>query len=116
MDRLIQSNWGIFQRSIVVNAAIDELIHSAAREDLEMCRKRKVNFAIGRRKIAKLDELAKLYGVNRSDLIRFAIRRFSQRFAGEIVELPAHQSDYNLKPSSKAIGRRLRRLLDVVYI
>ena len=87
-DRIIQSNWGIFPRSSVVNAALNELINYAIPEDFEMCRKLKVNLLIDRNKLSKLDECAEFYRVNRSDLIRLAIRRFSAKHAGEIVTLP----------------------------
>ena len=87
LDQLINSNWGPMPRGSVINEAIGYFLGSASIKDLARCSKRKVNILVDREKFDKLNECAQAHGLNRADLIRFAIHKIILMFAeGEIVD------------------------------
>jgi hypothetical protein len=87
LDELIQSNWGHFPRSSVLNSALEYFLQTHSTTDLKACEKRKVNFLIGRKRLERLDQCALSHHVNRADLIRFTIHKIIPLFAeGKIVE------------------------------
>jgi hypothetical protein len=92
LQELIQSNWGIFPRSSVVNEAIGHFLHTASAMDWEGCKKRKVNLLIAREKLRKLTKCAQYYGVNRADVIRYVIRNVIPMFA-KASEGPGYGSE-----------------------
>lgn len=80
LDELIQ---GMLPRSSVINIALEEFINTATSKDFEECRKRKVNLVINRKNLNKLTQYSSTYNINRTDLIRAAIRTFISKHTSE---------------------------------
>ncbi len=83
LDQLIKSNWGPLPRSLVINEAVGHFLYHANGQQLEMCKKRRVNIILNRKRLDQLNEFAELHGLNRADIIRYAIRKVVPMFADE---------------------------------
>ena len=84
LDNLVNAYGGL-PRSSLVNIALNEFLHSPKEQDFKMCRKYRVNLAIGPEKLSKLTQYAKAYGVHRTDIIHLAIRNFKQKYSTQEI-------------------------------
>jgi len=67
--------YGFFPRSSMVNIALEHLFASEDDSVFKKCRKHKTKLAIDPPLLTKLNETAKTYSVQRTELIRLAMRR-----------------------------------------
>lgn len=75
--------YGIFPRSSMVNIALEHLFGSKNDSVFRKCKKHKVKLTIDEPLLAKLNETAKTYSVQRTDLIRLAIHNFKLKYGTE---------------------------------
>jgi hypothetical protein len=75
--------YGFFPRSSMVNIALEHLFASANDSVFRKCKKHKTKLAIDPSLLAKLNETAETYQVQRTDLIRLSI----QRLQSELLQL-----------------------------
>jgi len=79
MNNIVKS-YGGFPRSSIVSIALEHLLGSKDESVFRKCRKHKVKLAINERLLVELNETARTYSVQRTDLIRFAIRNFRLKY------------------------------------
>ena len=79
MNKITES-YGGFPRSGIVSIALNHLIGSEDESVFRKCRKHKVKLAISESLLAKLNETARTHSVQRTDLIRLAIRNFKLKY------------------------------------
>ena len=80
-----------YSRSTIVNIALEYFLCSAEESHFYLSRKRRVNLIIRRNMMKKLTEFAQSSGVNRTDLIRLAIRNFKLKYGPQ--HTARHYSD-----------------------
>jgi hypothetical protein len=79
MNSLVEYYGGL-PRSSIVNIALEELFGSKDEFVFRKCKKHKVKLAIDEPLLLKLNETAKIYSVQRTDLIRLAMRNFKLKY------------------------------------
>jgi hypothetical protein len=82
MNNIVKS-YGGFPRSSMVSIALEHLFGSRDESVFRKCRKHKVKLAINEPLLVKLNETARTYSVQRTDLIRLAIRNFKLEYASQ---------------------------------